>query len=82
MYINSKNIYSVSEANKDFSKISRRAGEVGEVTIFKYNKPAYLLLDINKYNEGFLEKLEELKMQYICEDVKKEYSYAFKELAK
>lgn len=43
MNINTDKIVSISEANQNFSKTARLADKLGEVYIFKNNKPRYRL---------------------------------------
>lgn len=46
MMINTKAIVSASEANQNFSRVTRIADAQGQAVIFKNNKPKYLLVDI------------------------------------
>ena len=46
MTINTNEIVSVSEANQNFSKVTRIAEKNGQAVIFKNNKPKYILLDL------------------------------------
>ena len=39
MEINTEQIVSISEANQNFSKVARAADRLGNVIIFKNNKP-------------------------------------------
>jgi antitoxin Phd len=45
MNINSDNLVSISEANRNFSKVARLVDEKGTVIILKNNTPRYVLLD-------------------------------------
>ena len=47
MNINAEKIVAISEANQNFSKTARLADKLGEVFIFKNNKPKYRLVVIN-----------------------------------
>ena len=51
MVINTKQIVSMTEANQNFSKVSKTADKYGEALIIKNNKPKYILIDINNYLE-------------------------------
>lgn len=51
MVINTKQIVSMTEANQNFSKVSKIADKYGEALIIKNNKPKYILIDINNYLE-------------------------------
>ena len=46
MTLDTKEIISVSDANKNFSKATRIADKTGKAVILKGNRPKYLLLDI------------------------------------
>ena len=46
MMINTNAIVSVSEANQNFSRVTRIADAQGQAVIFKNNQPEYLLVDI------------------------------------
>ena len=46
MMINTNTIVSVSEANQNFSRVTRIADANGQAVIFKNNRPKYLLVDI------------------------------------
>lgn len=46
MMIDTNNLVSISEANKNFSKVARMVDENGSVVILKNNTPRYLLIEI------------------------------------
>ena len=46
MKIDTDSIVSVSEANQNFSRVTRIADALGEAVIFKNNRPKYLLIDL------------------------------------
>ena len=46
MTIDTNTIVSVTEANQNFSRVTRIAETNGQAVIFKNNKPKYLLVDI------------------------------------
>ena len=47
MTIDTKTIVSVTEANQNFSRVTRIAEKNGQVVIFKNNKPKYMLVDLD-----------------------------------
>ena len=47
MTIDTKTIVSVTEANQNFSRVTRIAEKNGQVMIFKNNKPKYMLVDLD-----------------------------------
>ena len=46
MYINSDTIFSMTQANQNFSQVARTVDRNGEAVVFKNNKPKYLVVDI------------------------------------
>ena len=47
MTIDTKTIVSVTEANQNFSRVTRIAEKNGQAVIFKNNKPKYMLVDLD-----------------------------------
>lgn len=82
MMISTNKIISITEANQNFTKVAKNANKYGDTVIFKRNKPAYVLFDIEKMGEDFIKEYEKLKFKYISENLLKEYDVAYKELAK
>lgn len=78
MVINTKQIVSMTEANQNFSKVSKTADKYGEALIIKNNKPKYILIDINNY----LELSDDEKIAVVAKRVLAKHINAFKELAK
>ena len=48
MKIDTDNIVSLSEANRNFSRVARLADEVGTVMILRNNAPSYLLIEFSQ----------------------------------
>ena len=48
MKIDTDNIVSLSEANRNFSRVARLADEVGTVVILRNNAPSYLLIEYSQ----------------------------------
>lgn len=48
MTINTNTMVSITEANKNFSKVARLVDEHGTAVILKNNVPRYLVIDFNK----------------------------------
>ena len=46
MMVNTKTMVSITEANQNFSRVTKIADRKGQAVIFKNNKPKYLLIDI------------------------------------
>lgn len=78
--MNTNHTISISEANKDFSKIARMVDENGEVIIYRNDKPKYKLVDIEK--DSSIEMSDDEKIDFVAARVLKEYRRAFEELAK
>ena len=52
MKINTDNIVSISEANRNFSRVARLVDEKGTAIIMKNNAPRYVLLDYNLFRQN------------------------------
>lgn len=81
MMINTNTIYSMTQANQNFSKIAKTVDTEGEAVVFKNNKPKYLVLDIEK-NDLVLDLTDDEKIDIVAKRILKKYLGAFKELAK
>jgi len=51
MNINIENLVSISEANQNFSKVTRLVDKCGMAVIMKNNKPRYMVLNFKEYDE-------------------------------
>lgn len=80
MNIDTNQIVSISEANQNFSRVARLADRVGEVYIFKNNKPKYKLVDLD--SDCSVKMTAEEKIDFVAARVLKKYRAAFEELAK
>ena len=80
MTINTNEIVSVSEANQNFSKVTRIAEKNGQAVIFKNNKPKYILLDLE--TNPIIEMTDDEKIDFVAARILKKYKPAFLELAK
>ena len=81
MIINTNTIFSMTQANQNFSKVAKVAEKSGEAVIFRNNKPKFLVTDIEK-NGFILELSENEKIDIIAKRILTKYLAAFKELAK
>ena len=50
MMVNTDNLVAMSEANQNFSKVVRTVDESGLAVILKNNKPKYVVVDFDEYN--------------------------------
>ena len=48
MNVNTENSVSITEANRNFSRVARMVDEKGSVVILKNNSPRYLLIEFNQ----------------------------------
>lgn len=80
MIIDSNTVVSMTEANQNFSKVSRIVDEYGRAVIFKNNAPRYLVIQF-----GIADKMEEISMQDALSPANKMmslYDESFRNLAK
>ena len=80
MMIDTNAIVSVSEANQNFSRVTRIADAQGQAVIFKNNKPKYLLVDVE--NSPYFDLTDDEKIDVIAARILKKFKPAFEELAK
>ena len=80
MMINTDAIVSASEANQNFSRVTRIADAQGQAVIFKNNKPKYLLVDIE--STPYFDMTDDEKIDVIAARILKKFKPAFEELAK
>lgn len=80
MQVNTKTLVSISEANKNFSKVARMVDEQGIAVIMKNNSPRYVLIDYNRF-EG-MENAENEKIEALAQRILTDNLAAFQELAK
>ena len=80
MMINTNTIVSATEANQNFSRVTRIADANGQAVIFKNNKPKYLLIDMEC--TPYFDMTNDEKIDVIARRVLNKYRGAFEELAK
>ncbi len=81
MYIDTNTIFSMTQANQNFSSVARSVDKNGEAVVFKNNKPKYLVIDMEN-SDFILDLSDDEKIDIIAQRVLKRYLPAFKELAK
>jgi len=52
MNINTANLVSITEANRNFSRVARMVDENGSVIILKNNTPRYLLIEFSEAEDA------------------------------
>ena len=80
MNIDSNTIVSVTEANPNFSRVTRIAEKKGSAVIFKNNRPKYMLIDLE--NSPIIDMSDDEKIDFVAARILKKYKPAFLELAK
>lgn len=73
-------IVSLSEANQDFTRVTRIADKYGQAVIYKNDKPKYLLLDIE--SNSVPDMTDDEKIDIVAARIMERYRPAFQELAK
>ena len=80
MTIDTNTMISITEANQNFSKVTRVVDEHGTAVILKNNVPRYLVIDFSKAEEQKIAAVEDVVA--ISERLIKQNMDAYKELAK
>ncbi|MFZ5610981.1 prevent-host-death protein [Desulforamulus profundi] len=78
MNINTDCIVSISDVNQNFSRIARLVDEKKKVIVMKNNKPRYLIIDFEEYEA---QRVEEMKLDKIADNILEKNLNAFKRLA-
>ncbi|MBQ9517227.1 MAG: type II toxin-antitoxin system Phd/YefM family antitoxin [Eubacterium sp.] len=81
MLIDTNTMFSMTQANQNFSAVARSVDRNGEAVVLKNNKPKYLVIDMD--NDDFiLDLTDDEKIDIVAKRVLERYLPAFKELAK
>jgi antitoxin Phd len=80
MKLDLNNIFSITEANQNFSKVARMVDEKGAAVILKNNVPRYVLIDYSKLQEETV--ADDILVQEAAIEYLTKYAKAFEELAK
>ena len=80
MMINTNAIVSMTEANQNFSRVTRIADANGQSVVFKNNRPKYLLIDMDR--SPLLDMTDDEKIDVVAARIMKKFKPAFEELAK
>lgn len=80
MYIDLRNLVSISEANPNFSEIARMVDENGAIVILKNNSPWYVLIGYSKLHEDSDADNEALEV--VATRILQKNKKVFEELAK
>lgn len=80
MTIDTNTMVSITEANQNFSKVTRVVDEHGTAVILKNNVPRYLVIDFSKAEAQKIADIEDVTA--ISERLIKQNMEAYKELTK
>lgn len=80
MRIDTNTIVSVTEANQNFSRVTRIAEKSGQAVIFKNNRPKYMLIDLEV--SPILDMTDDEKIDVVAARILKRFKPAFEELPK
>ncbi|MEG1888123.1 MAG: type II toxin-antitoxin system prevent-host-death family antitoxin [Christensenellaceae bacterium] len=83
MMVNTNMLVPMTDANQNFSKVVRMVDENGLAVILKNNKPRYVVVDFDEYDE--IRQARQLREQKIADTADlliSENMEAFQELAK
>lgn len=80
MTIDTNAIVSMTEANQNFSRVTRIAEQEGQAVIFKNNRPKYVLIDLDR--SPLMDISDDEKIDLAAARILKRYLPAFQELAK
>lgn len=80
MQISTNAIVSVTEANQNFSRVTRIAEKHGQAVIFKNNRPKYMVIDLEE--SPVLNLTDDEKIDIVAARILKQFKPAFEELAK
>ena len=81
MMINTDAIFSMTQANQNFSVVARAVDREGEAVVFKNNKPKYLVLNMEN-SDHILDLTDDEKIDVVAKRILPKYIGAFRELAK
>ncbi|MBR6334596.1 MAG: type II toxin-antitoxin system Phd/YefM family antitoxin [Clostridia bacterium] len=81
MLIDTKTMFSMTQANQNFSAVARSVEKNGEAVVMKNNKPRFLVVDI-KDSDYLLNLTDDEKIDIVSRRILQKYLPAFKELAK
>ncbi len=80
MKVDTNTMVSISEANRNFSKITRLVDKYGSAVILKNNSPRYLVLDFNQ--AGSMAAATDSDVFAMSEKLISQNAAAYEELAK
>lgn len=83
MMVNTNYLVPMTDANQNFSKVVRIVDESGMAVILKNNKPRYVVVDFDEYNDISLSlQMRKAKIDSLSDKIIDENLEVFTELAK
>lgn len=83
MMVNTQNLIPMTDANQNFSKVVRLVDENGMAVILKNNKPRYVVVDFDEYdNISAAMQMRKVKIESTADELIEENMEALQELAK
>ena len=83
MTVETRTLVHITEENQNFSKVTRLVDEAGLAVILKNNKPRYIVVNFEEYDELQTAKAaRKQKVETIADQLIAENLMAFQELAK
>lgn len=83
MMVNTSALVPMTEANQNFSKVTRLVDEAGLAVILKNNKPRYIVVDFEEYEEiQSARAMRKQKIEAMADQMISDNLEAFQELAK
>jgi len=80
MIVNTNNLVTLTEADENFSRVTRLVDENGAVVILKNNIPRYVLIEYSQFQDEDI--ADDTTVHEIAESIVKRHIEAFRELAK
>ncbi|MFR5859393.1 MAG: type II toxin-antitoxin system Phd/YefM family antitoxin [Clostridia bacterium] len=80
MMVNTDNLISITEANRNFSQVARMVDETGSVVILKNNVPRYLVIEFNQAKD--VQEASDEDVSRISKKLIAKNRSAYEELAK
>ncbi len=81
MLIDTNEMFSMTQANQNFSAVARSVDRNGEAVVLKNNKPKYIVIDMENDNY-ILDLTDDERIDIVTKRILEKYLPAFKELAK
>ncbi len=80
MMIDTKNLVSITDANRNFSKVARAVDENGSVVILKNNAPKYVIISYDQLSAD--ESISDEELLAVSKRAFRRHKAAYEELAK